>query len=95
QRNHPICDPKRGLDIREIQPGLNVVSVQNSNKGDIGFDFTADPGNNFGPKFGVFIADKPSGDTLRYCLSGIDSGNGVGSTMRPNVNPAVTFDCMG
>ena len=59
-----------------------------------GFKFEAEAGRNYGPAFGVFINDAEAEQVQDYCYSGWDSGPSVGGVMKPDINPAMTFDCL-
>jgi hypothetical protein len=60
----------------------------------MGFRFTAAPGNNFGPFYGIYVYDKSSGDVEKICNSGTDSGVLLSGLMDPERNAAVEFDCL-
>ncbi|XP_052785558.1 cartilage intermediate layer protein 1-like isoform X2 [Mya arenaria] len=79
--------------IRNNHVGSDVQPIQQTGKGAVGFTFIAEAGNNYGPKYGVFVADKPAKETEQYCNSGVDSGSQLDGIMNPLHNPAVEFEC--
>lgn len=72
--------------------GLNIVRFPGP-LGE-GFQFRADPNDNYGSGMGVYIRTFPFYAAEATCRTGLDSPN-LSPIMKPNVNPAVEFQCIG
>ena len=59
-----------------------------------GFEFVAEPGQNYGYSVGVFVNDNEASKVQDFCYSGIDQGPKIDGLMDPDKNPAMTFDCL-
>ena len=61
-----------------------------------GFRFLAGANNNYGPDYGIYIAqgqqDQMYTNGLRFCRTGVDSG-AVDDIMNPDTNNLIEFDC--
>ena len=78
------------LIFRNIVSGLNVTQFPGP-MGE-GFEFRADPNNNYGSALGVYIRSFPFETAESTCRTGLDSPN-LSEIMKPNVNPSIEFEC--
>ncbi|XP_056002603.1 cartilage intermediate layer protein 1-like [Ostrea edulis] len=79
-------------NITNVAAGLNIVRFPGP-LGE-GFQFRADPNDNYGSGMGVYIRTFPFYAAEATCRTGLDSPN-LSPIMKPNVNPAVEFQCIG
>ncbi|XP_062575426.1 cartilage intermediate layer protein 2-like [Saccostrea cucullata] len=77
-------------NITNVASGLNITRIP-SVLGE-GFEFRADPNDNYGAGMGVFIRTFPFETARATCRTGLDSPN-ISPIMKPNSNPAVEFEC--
>ncbi|OWF34469.1 hypothetical protein KP79_PYT03504 [Mizuhopecten yessoensis] len=69
-------------------PAVKVVSNGLGN-----FQFLADPADQYGERYGVFMRAGEAGYVKRMCESGSLSGGRTTSTMKPDKNPAFKLTC--
>lgn len=73
---------------RETVPSLNVTQLTTNT----GFRLTIDPRVDYGPNFGVYIANGKADSVSSFCASGSDTG-AISSIMKPHINPSVIYSC--
>ncbi|XP_062620422.1 cartilage intermediate layer protein 2-like [Saccostrea cucullata] len=78
-------------NITNVASGLNITRTSSILGG--GFEFRADPNDNYGVGMGVFIRTFPFETARSTCRTGLDSTN-ISPIMKPNSNPAVELECI-
>ncbi|XP_021356179.1 cartilage intermediate layer protein 1-like [Mizuhopecten yessoensis] len=68
------------------------VAVNQTGMGN-SYVFLANPRDQYGQQYGVFIRNQPADDVRQMCESGTTSGS-VSSTMKPDKNPAFQLTCI-
>ncbi|KAL4224563.1 Hemicentin-1 [Mactra antiquata] len=80
--------PKPNCRVRNTANGINIVPET----GGTGFTFHAKAGNNYGPRYGVYIGTRNRATMERFCSQGKDTGT-IDIGMNPALNAAIEYEC--
>ncbi|KAL4224566.1 Adamtsl1p [Mactra antiquata] len=79
---------KPNCRVRKIASGSNIVPESVGT----GFTFLAKAGNNYGPRYGVYIGTRNRATMERFCSQGKDTGT-IDIGMNPALNAAIEYEC--